>query len=70
MKNCIHWKELDNDSGEFEYCRGKKSKCSCAGSKKQCDFPKYYNKINLDDVRKEDAIERCLAEVYPFFIYR
>ena len=39
---CEHWIELDDERGCFEYCRGKRKKCTCAGIKYQCDYPEFF----------------------------
>ena len=43
---CKHWKELDDDSGDFEYCRAVHRKVGCCGEKSQCDYPSKYEKYN------------------------
>ena len=35
---CNYWKELDDDSGLFEYCRAEEKKCICGGDTEQCCF--------------------------------
>jgi ribosomal protein S21 len=42
---CKHWIELDDERGNlFEYCRGRKKKCACAGVLKQCNYKDYFEK--------------------------
>jgi hypothetical protein len=42
---CKHWKELDDDNGNYEYCRGKQRRCGCCATKSQCNFPEYFKAI-------------------------
>lgn len=44
---CKHWKELDSAATgrEFEYCREKDQRCTCAGVKKQCDYPEHFQEL-------------------------
>jgi hypothetical protein len=37
-KCCVYWKELDDDNGNFEYCRYMQKRCSCCGEIKQCTY--------------------------------
>lgn len=66
---CRHWRELDDDfESVFEYCKGKRAKCACSGEKDMCNFPQFFNADPgiLEDVRREDAVERGVAAVEPF----
>ena len=38
-----NWYELDDDFGAYEYCRGRGTKCGCAGSETQCEHLEYFN---------------------------
>jgi hypothetical protein len=39
LKFCKHWIELDNEAGNYEYCRGERRKAVCCGVKSQCVYP-------------------------------
>ena len=65
---CKHWREYDDDNGDFEYCKGAQKKCTCAGVHYQCDFPMYFNipihRIKLQ--RRLDNAQRTVAMVEPY----
>jgi len=60
--DCKHWKELDND---VEYCKAKWKRCSCSGTRKQCDYPRYFNAMpkQIAKYEAQDSAERTKAQV-------
>ncbi len=66
---CRHWRELDDDFNSiYEYCKGVRARCACAGEKTQCSFPEFFDvpADQLDRLRRERAIARGAAAVEPF----
>ena len=44
---CEHWKEVDENGIEVEYCKGECHTCTCSGVLPQCDYPKHYKPIKI-----------------------
>ena len=48
MKLCNQWIELENEKeGLYEYCKGTMKKCTCAGVKNQCNYPKHFKSVYI-----------------------
>jgi hypothetical protein len=66
---CRNWREDSDDNGHsYEYCKGKRSRCTCSGVLPQCDYPLYFNapEHRFSAIRSMEAVERGVAYAEPF----
>lgn len=65
---CRHWKEIDDDCGCCEYCRGALRRCSCCGDRGMCNYPQFYNQPDedLERIRFEYGVMRSRALIEPY----